>query len=168
MFLCKPLQNALLGHGRWSRRGQRCWDPFSRGGPATASPSVQLQPSGFGRYEPPDFGQEEMPGDGEEDDLMYQEPEMVWLGQVVSEILWELRSCFFLVIATGSTQHWDFCAFTSAFCLGGSKSQLLRVLWWKGGLVECFGIYCRPANAVSQEDAPKPPPEDDDNDHQAP
>lgn len=36
----------------------------------------------FGRYESPDFGQEEMPGDGEEDDLMYQEPEMVGLGQV--------------------------------------------------------------------------------------
>lgn len=109
MLLRKARQNALLGHGRWSRRGQRCWDPFSRGGPATASPSVQLQPSSFGRYESPDFGQEEMPGDGEEDDLMYQEPEMVGLGQVVGEILWELRSCFFLVIAIGisvlSLQH---------------------------------------------------------------
>lgn len=53
---------------------------------------MRPQLSGFGRYESSDFGQEEMPGDGEEDDLMYQEPEMVGLGQVVGEILWELQS----------------------------------------------------------------------------
>ena len=62
-----------------------------------SSPRVLLSyRSGFGRYESPDFCQEEMPGDGEEDDLMYQEPEIVGLGQVVGEILGSCGVDFFL------------------------------------------------------------------------
>ena len=84
----KQTWTAMLRSIQSGRSGHQC---------NCSSPRVLLSyRSGFGRYESPDFCQEEMPGDGEEDDLMYQEPEIVGLGQVVGEILGSCGVDFFL------------------------------------------------------------------------